>query len=541
MLYGNYQDLPPALLKQLKKLENRKSTPGYVISPELGRLLLEVSGETGRQTGLLLDRGGLVQCVVVGLPEEITIPALSRFRALPGRLRGLRFIRTEPYGGGEPDGDDVADLALLRLDSLSVLTGYEGIPSKIKTIHLLPPDPGVLVPYGTFDIADPHRNIGYEAFIEALETEINTKTKALYTVKAKHAALLVGVFQRREGMGEHMEELAELAKSGGYDVLGVETQIRQVHPRTVVGGGKLRDIIISALIKGADTIIFDNNLSPAQMKLISSITEITIMDRTQLILEIFGQRAKSNEGKIRVELARLKYFMPYLTGRDDSLSRIAGGEGGEGSKGPGETKLELDRRHISERISFLSNKIKKIESTRTTQRKRRERNKVPVISIIGYTNAGKSTLLNKLTQANTYADDRLFATLDTSSKRIRFPQDKEVIITDTVGFIRDLPKDLFGAFKSTLEELAEADVLLHVVDGSSHFAEEHIRSVREVIKELKVEQPELVVFNKSDLISAAKMDFLLAAEPDALFISALDRKTLTPMVERLDELLSGTD
>ena len=541
MLYGNYQDLPPVILKKLKKLENRKSTPGYVISPELGRMLLELSSETGRQTGLLLDRAGFVQCVVVGLPEEITIPALSRFRALPGRLRGLRFIRTEPYGLGEPDGDDVADLALLRLDTLSILTGYENIPAKLKTIHLLPPDPGVLVPYGTFDITDPYHNAGYEAFIDGLETEITTKTKALYTVSSKHAALLVGVFPRREGVGEHMEELSELAKSGGYDVLGVETQIRQVHPRTVVGGGKLRDIIISALVKGADTIIFDNNLSPAQMKLISSITEITIMDRTQLILEIFGQRAKSNEGKIRVELARLKYFMPYLTGRDDNLSRIAGGEGGEGSKGPGETKLELDRRHISERITFLSNKLKKIESTRTTQRKRRERNQVPVISIIGYTNAGKSTLLNKLTQADTYADDRLFATLDTTSKRIRFPRDREVIITDTVGFIRELPKDLFGAFKSTLEELAEADVLLHVVDGASHFAEEHIRSVRAVIRELKVEQPELVVFNKSDLISSAKMDFLLAAEPDALFISALDRKTLTPMVERLGELLSGTD
>lgn len=526
-----------------KKLENKRSTPDFVITPELAKALMDLSTLTGRQAGLLLDRSGAVQCAILGEPEEITIPVLSRYRAVPGKLRGLRFIRTT-LGGSGIDHDDIADLALLRLDSLSVLRpSTTGELQSVETVHLMPPGSeadGELIPYDYVKNTNPFVSpFNYKDFIEELDYEISTKTKALYNISKSHAAILVGVFGSRIGMGEHMEELKELAKSAGQDILGIITQIRKsVHPRTVVGGGKLREIMITAMIKGADTIIFDNNLTPAQMKAIESVAEINVMDRTQLILEIFAQRAVSNEGKIRVELARLRYFMPYLTGRDDNLSRITGGIDG---KGPGETKMELDKRRIAERINFLAGKLKKIESTRNTQRSKRKRNEVPVISIIGYTNAGKSTLLNTLTQSEVYADDRLFATLDTSSKRIRFPQERDVIITDTVGFIRELPQDLMGAFKSTLEELTEADVLLHVVDASSAFAPEHISSVHKVLRELNAyDKPELIVFNKIDLIQERTAEMLRAYAPGALFISAINKQSLRAMVEKLGSMLEDS-
>jgi GTP-binding protein HflX len=480
--------------------------------------------------------------VVVGEPEQITIPVLDRFKAVSGRLRGLHFVRTS-FNSTDIDNDDLVDLALLRLDSLSVLTGDEHIRS-LKTVHLLPPDPAELIPHATLANTDPHNNnIDYRRFIEDLENEIDSKTKLLYEVKQKRAAILVGAFATgadTKASTGHMAELKELAVSAGFDVLGIMTQSRnKLHPRTVVGAGKLTEIMITALMKGADTIIFDNNLSPAQMKAVSSFAEVTVLDRTQLILEIFEARAVSNEGKIRVELARLRYMLPYLTMRDDALSRIAmGGVSGTGSRGPGETKMELDRRRVDERISFLSGKLKKIERNRVVQRRKRTRNDVPVVSIIGYTNAGKSTLLNTLTQSDVYADDRLFATLDTSSKRIRFPEEREVIITDTVGFIRDLPADLAGAFKSTLEEVAEADLLLHVVDASSGYTRQHIQSVKMVLKELELDDKQIIIaFNKIDLISDEALELLRADEPDAVFISAMDKRTLISLMQRMNREL----
>ena len=481
-----------------------------------------------------------MRSVVVGEPEETTIPVLSRFRALPGRLRGLRFVRTS-LTKAEPDSDDIADLALLRLDTLSILNGNaDGVISFLYTVHLMPPQPDhgdVLIPYAALDNTNPHSSpFDFRDFIAELEYEISSKTKALYVTEKNHAAVLVGVFANRKGIGEHMAELSELAASAGIDVLGIITQVRaDIQPRTVVGAGKLKEIMITALIKGADTIIFDNSLTPAQVKAISEFAEINVIDRTQLILEIFAQRAVSNEGKIRVELARLKYYLPYLTSRDDSLSRITGGIDG---RGPGETKLEIDRRRVAERIAFLAGKLKKIERNRVIQRSKRIRHELPVISIIGYTNAGKSTLLNTLSQSNVYADDRMFATLDTSSKRIRFPQERDVIITDTVGFIRDLPEDLTGAFKSSLEELDEADVLLHVVDASSLYAEQHIKSVKVILKELELnDKPTVLVFNKTDLVGEIIIETLRADQPDAVFISAKDRKTFKSMIDRLDRLV----
>ena len=299
----------------------------------------------------------------------------------------------------------------------------------------------------------------------------------------------------------------------------------------MVGPGKLREAVIKALLTGAEYIVFDNSLSPSQSRAVSEFTELKILDRTQLILDIFARRAKSNEGKIRVELAQLKYILPRLNVKDDSLSRLTGGIGG---RGPGETKLEIDKRRITDRIAFLNDKLKKAEQSRDIQRARREKNSLPVVSIIGYTNAGKSTLLNSLTKSDVYADDLLFATLDTSSKRIRFPKERDVIITDTVGFIRDLPPNLAGAFKSTLEELYNADMFLQVVDVSDKHFRKHIKSVEKVLEEMELlDKERLLVFNKIDKLTEEELEEIEKEYKDAVFVSAYNRKSFDNMLIKI--------
>jgi GTP-binding protein HflX len=386
-------------------------------------------------------------------------------------LRRVRFIRTE-LNLSSFDDDDVLDLALLRLDSLSVV--FQG---GFETIHLLPPKSSELIQY---DVVRGDFSGSFLDFINALEEDISSVTKKLYPTEKSHQAVLTGVFRNKERISEHMDELSELAVSADIEPAHITTQVRSVvNPRTVLGGGKLREIFLTALLKGCDTIIFDNILTPAQLKEITNLSPVEVIDRTELILRIFANRAKSNEGRLRVELARLNYILPHLSGLyGRALSRITGGKD---VKGPGETRLELDHRYISSRIDTLTKRLKDIEKGRVNRRKLRIRNNVPVIAIVGYTNAGKSTLLNTLTNSDVYADSMVFATLDTSAKRLRFPNEREVIITDTVGFIRDMPKGLAGAFKSTLEELYDANILLHLVDGSSPYAAERIAAVRNTL------------------------------------------------------------
>lgn len=516
----------------MEKLYNRKSGAGPVISIELSRALCELSNETGRQVGILLDRNNVVQYVMVGSNSMIMIPQLSRFRLVPGGLRGLRLVHTHLFG--EPvTADDLTDLALLRLDSVSVLYfDGKGNPNGISTAYLLPPD-NIDKNYSFLDDTDPHhQDIDYPHFIDALEDEISKKTKELYEIGKENNALLVGSYKYKNAAVEYMAELEELAESAHMHIVAKEIQVRnQVHPKYIIGPGRLKDIVIKALSMGADFLIFDNNLTPAQSRAISEFTELKVIDRTQLILDIFARRAQSNEGKIRVELAQLKYIMPRLSGRDDALSRLTGGIGG---RGPGETKLEIDKRRINDRIAFLSGKLKKIEGNRDVQRGRRKRNDLPVVSIIGYTNAGKSTLLNSLTKSDVYADNLMFATLDTSTKRIRFPQEKDVIITDTVGFIRDLPDNLKGAFKSTLEELNDSDLLVHVVDVASEGYEKRMMSVNTILNEMGMDEKEIiVVFNKIDLLDQEELISLQLNNLDCVCISAVERKTFKELLEKI--------
>ena len=534
ILYGNLEGISQKIIKQIEKLENKKSHGTDIISIELLKQLCLYSYETGRQLGLLINRAGGIEYVLVGSHDSIMIPVLSRFKLAPGRLRGLRLIHTHPKGD-KLDHDDMADLALLRLDSVTACAmDNKGYPAYLDTAYILPPDENSTeTTFGSLEDNDPYnQKTDYPLFIEALDDEISRKTAGLHISKEGEYAVVTGVFKSKEECDINLDELEELARSAGVHIIARMPQVKkEIHPKYVVGPGKLREAVIKALLTGAEYIIFDNSLSPSQSRAIAEFTELKILDRTQLILDIFARRAKSNEGKIRVELAQLKYILPRLGVKDDSLSRLTGGIGG---RGPGETKLEIDKRRISDRIAFLNEKLKKAEQARDIQRAKREKNSLPVVSIIGYTNAGKSTLLNSLTKSDVYADNLLFATLDTSSKRIRFPKERDVIITDTVGFIRDLPANLAGAFKSTLEELHNADMFLHVVDISDKHFKKHIKSVETVLEEMDLMEKEIViVFNKIDKLSEEELEEIKKEYSDAVYVTAFKRATFNEMLNKI--------
>jgi len=284
--------------------------------------------------------------------------------------------------------------------------------------------------------------------------------------------------------------------------------------------------------------VFDQDLTPVQARMIAAMTDLKVIDRSQLILDIFARRAHTLDGKVQVELAQLKYILPRLSGKGTAMSRLMGGIGG---RGPGETKLETDRRRIRDRISRLEKQLKSLGKGRLQRRQRRIKTGIPIVSIVGYTNAGKSTLLNALTQSEVFTEDLLFATLDTSTRRLRFPKEREVIITDTVGFIRQLPKSLMGAFKATLEELVDSHLLLHVVDISNPRFEEQIRAVDRILQDLDLhEVPRLLVFNKIDLIPAEEVA-PFCRRFDAIAVSACQRQTFADLLREMEERCWGGD
>jgi GTP-binding protein HflX len=474
--------------------------------------------------------------VIVGSHHNILIPALDGFRSSSRRFRGLRLIHTH-LAGEELTTDDLTDLALLRLDLVCALeTGDDGLPGYAHTAHLIPENPE-----GRFWLTlDPRRpaemDLDFTAFIAALEGEFTGRQKTR-KVDAVERAILVRVETNPFFDGEaSLAELRELCRSCDVEVFDAVIQRRpEVDPRFLIGRGKLSDLVIRAMQMDANLLVFDHELTAAQIRSIADFTEMKVIDRTQVILDIFARRAHSREGKIQVELAQLKYRLPRLTRQDAGLSRLAGGIGGTG---PGETKLEVDRRRIRERINRLEKELKNVEKARGLRRALREKAGLPVISIVGYTNAGKSTLLNTLTRSEVFTEDRLFATLDPKSSRLRFPRDTEALITDTVGFIRDLPKELVTAFRATLDELQGADILLHVIDVSNPAFEAQITAVEKILADLDlIGKPMVRVFNKEDRFQGRAGLENLCGRFDAVAISALDPATLPPLMERLEALI----
>lgn len=499
-----------------------------------------LSSALNRQIGLLINRKGEISMVILGDHKGIFIPSLDIFRAASTRFKGLRLIHTH-LDGETLSPEDMTDLSHLRLDMIGALQVCEdGSPGKLFWAHLIPENP-----QGNYwlihEPQEPHRlDLNFLSFIIALEDEFARQQKTR-KIEATEKAILVRVEKNPlAGAEASLEELRQLAETCGVAVFDSQIQYRpQPDPRYLVGRGKLSDIDLRATQIGANLLIFDHELTPAQVRSISDFTGLKILDRTQVILDIFAHRAHSREGKIQVELAQLKYLLPRLMHKDTSLSRLAGGIGGVG---PGETKLEIDRRRVRERINRLEKDLKDITKSRGQRRGRRKRSGLPVISIVGYTNAGKSTLLNTLTQSTVLAEDKLFATLDTKSARLRFPRDTEAVITDTVGFIRKLPRELFSAFRATLDELHEADLLLHVIDISNPQFEEQVAAVENILEELEISgKPCIRVFNKADRFKDRELLADISKRYNAVAVSALDKNSLFGLLEKIEAALPNTN
>jgi GTP-binding protein HflX len=541
MIHGNTSGLRSSQIKALERLTRRSVGPERVLSPELARELTELSREMRRQLGLVLDRSGSVLHVVVGDDREIVLPDLSGHSLGRSGLRGLRCLHT--HLKGEPlSQDDLNDLALLRLDLMAaVAVGGDGLPGAVHYAHLVPPGPdGRLLE--THKASSVHAlELDFAAFISALDAELERNRAATVDLSdRREKAILISVTQApRQEADDALDELTELARTADVVVLDrVMQRPRQLNPRTLMGEGKLKEVVIRALQQGATLLVFDQDLTPAQVRAITAITEIKVIDRSQLILDIFARRAHTLDGKVQVELAQLRYILPRLTGKGTAMSRLMGGIGG---RGPGETKLEIDRRRIHDRIARLEKQLDTLGNQRRQRRRKRVAAGVPIVSIVGYTNAGKSTLLNALTQSEVFTEDLLFATLDTATRRLRFPREREVIITDTVGFIRQLPKSLMGAFKATLEELDDAHLLLHVVDIANPRCEEQIRAVERILRDLELHEiPRLLVFNKIDLVPAETVT-ALCRRFDALPVSARDRTSFVPLLGELEERFWGEE
>lgn len=541
-IFGNLLGLKTSQIKRLENLSRRRVPPRSIVSHELCRDLCALSFETGRQIGLLIDRSGKIAQVLAGEVDRILIPDLREYRLAPDRLRGLRCVHTH-LADTPLTRDDLTDLALLRLDLMAVVTmTATGSPELIHWAHILP-GASESTPYRIMEPVPPFRpEVDCLDLIRALEAELARKKSDAAGEKGSERALLVSVFtgSRKDAIAS-LDELKELARTASIGIIDTVLQQRKkANPRFLMGSGKLDELSIMALHRGATLIIFDQELNPSQIRSIADRTEVKVVDRTQLILDIFAQRARSREGKLQVELAQLKYILPRLVTKDTAMSRLTGGIGG---RGPGETRLEINRRRARDRIRRLERAVATVQKNRGQQRSRRSKKGLPIISIIGYTNAGKSTLLNQLTQSRVLAENKLFATLDPSSRRLRFPRDIEVIITDTVGFIRDLPKELMAAFKATLEELENADLLLHVIDISNPRHPDQIRSVETILSELNLcAIPTIRVLNKMDRIEPETRDHLVR-RLDGIAISALHRPTLRPLSEKMEaavQHLGGT-
>jgi GTP-binding protein HflX len=537
----------------LQRLYQQRIPGDRLTTPEFAQRIAAISTDLSQPVCVYLNRRGQVIRVGVGSPRQTRIPPLELPRYGAERLSGIRCIATQ-LKHEPPNTSTLTTMALQRLDALVVLTltggGFErrggGATGYIREIYLahLVPHPEInwtISPPLTVDVLAEQ---DFFNLIESLEEEFRREFVAQTVDRKQDRVLIVGLQTDHldaQRFQDGLEELARLVETAGGEVLHSLKQRRpRPHPQTVVGEGKVEEIARTVQNIGANLVVFDRDLSPAQVRNLETQIGIRVVDRTEVILDIFAQRAQSGAGKLQVELAQLEYRLPRLAGRGQAMSRLGGGIG---TRGPGETKLETERRAIQRRISRLQQEVNQLQAHRSRLRQQRQHQEIPSIAVVGYTNAGKSTLLNVLTNAEVYTADQLFATLDPTTRRLVVPnaitqQPQPILLTDTVGFIHELPPPLVDAFRATLEEVTEANALLHLVDLSHAAWQSHIRSVMTLLSQMPISPgPALLVFNKIDRVDGNTLTLAQEEHPQAIFISASDRLGLETLRLRLGQLV----
>ena len=545
-ILGNLKGIRNSVIEELKTLYDMKLTSGQLLSAELALKLADITDFINREISVYITRSGQIIKVVVGSNETVELPAVEGRRG-SSRLSGIRCVHTHPSGAPALSGVDISALKSNRFDcmvAIGVTSPYyaESTLGFGMIVGIDENEQFIVENYGPLTMADAE-NIYFPNLVNTVERILDKQTSSTSLAQAQERAILVGM--EYNGMlntlgwtiEDSVEELKQLADTAGAQVVARFLQKRpKPDPAFFIGKGKVQELALFVQQENVDLCIFDDELSPAQQRNIEQAMGIRVLDRTALILDIFAQRARTNEGKLQVELAQLQYNLPRIMGKGLSLSRLGGGIG---TRGPGETKLEVDRRRIRDRIAYIKECIGKVKSVRTLHRASRNKASVPTVSLVGYTNAGKSTLLNTLTNSDIYAKDQLFATLDPTTRQLDLPDKQQAILTDTVGFIQRLPHQLVAAFQSTLEEVIEADVLLHVIDVSHELYKEQSNAVYHVLEQIGAKDKTIItVYNKIDkLPEDSALPARLAQEENSVCISAKAGLNLDKLLEMIAENL----